>query len=188
VGWGLCSKDKFRDEIEKLLRGRAHPPILSYLTLYKSQTNPSDRASLGDRCSHARIGQISRLLPGDDLRRFSGRREPGGGKRAVSFISVKNAYCSAAGKQAKRWRKPTRRTPVSCSLPRKSPRRLPASDYQKLRQRVLERDGWRCQCCGQRAHLELHHLQRRSRGGADSEENLVVLCSQCHRAAHSSDR
>ena len=68
---------------------------------------------------------------------------------------------------------------------KKRPRvRLDADAYQQLRLRVLDRDGWRCQACGSMAGLEVHHLQRRSRSGADSEDNLVSLCSDCHRAIH----
>ena len=45
------------------------------------------------------------------------------------------------------------------------------------RQRVLRRDGWRCQSCGTMSNLEVHHKQFRSHSGHDSEENLVTLCT-----------
>jgi hypothetical protein len=46
---------------------------------------------------------------------------------------------------------------------------------------VYERDRHRCQspCCGRR-DVTPHHLQFRARGGDDSEENLVSLCTFCH--------
>ncbi len=53
-----------------------------------------------------------------------------------------------------------------------------------LRQQVLRRDGWRCQLCGTRSNLEVHHQQFRSHSGHDSEENLITLCTQCHAGIH----
>ena len=62
--------------------------------------------------------------------------------------------------------------------------RLDAVDYEHLRQKVLRRDGWRCQFCGTMANLEVHHKQFRSHSGDDSEENLITLCSTCHACVH----
>src|SRR3981081_2831274 len=56
--------------------------------------------------------------------------------------------------------------------------------YEKLRQHVLRRDGWRCQCCGTRSNLEVHHKEFRSQGGDDSEQNLITLCVGCHSLTH----
>ena len=63
-------------------------------------------------------------------------------------------------------------------------------DYQKgeqlgfynVRQYVLWRDGYTCQCCG--AHgdgvkLQTHHLESRKTGG-NSPDVLITLCSHCH--------
>jgi 5-methylcytosine-specific restriction endonuclease McrA len=67
----------------------------------------------------------------------------------------------------------------------KQPRlRLDSTIYDKLRQQVLQRDGWRCQGCGTRSNLEVHHKEFRSRGGDDSEENLITLCAGCHSLTH----
>jgi ATP-dependent DNA helicase RecQ len=62
--------------------------------------------------------------------------------------------------------------------------RLDAVAYENLRQQVLRRDGWRCQSCGAMTNLEVHHQEFRSQSGADSEENLITLCSDCHAAIH----
>jgi 5-methylcytosine-specific restriction endonuclease McrA len=62
--------------------------------------------------------------------------------------------------------------------------RLDPFSYENLRQHVLRRDGWRCQSCGAMSHLEVHHQQFRSQAGADSEQNLITLCSECHGAIH----
>jgi 5-methylcytosine-specific restriction endonuclease McrA len=62
--------------------------------------------------------------------------------------------------------------------------RLDAVSYERLRQQVLRRDGWRCQSCGTMANLEIHHKEFRSHSGHDSEENLITLCTQCHAGVH----
>jgi len=67
----------------------------------------------------------------------------------------------------------------------KRPRiRLKPATYSKLHQAILERDGWRCQLCGSRGVLEVHHITARSKMGDDTEENLITLCSGCHRKLH----
>jgi 5-methylcytosine-specific restriction endonuclease McrA len=62
--------------------------------------------------------------------------------------------------------------------------RLHGEPYRELHERVLRRDGWRCQMCGSANNLTVHHQQYRSRSGEDREENLITLCSECHSAAH----
>ena len=62
--------------------------------------------------------------------------------------------------------------------------RLDPVSYENLRQQVLRRDGWRCQSCGAMTNLEVHHQEFRSQSGADSEQNLITLCSACHTAIH----
>ena len=67
-----------------------------------------------------------------------------------------------------------------------APLRLDALSYESLRQQILRRDDWRCQSCGAMTNLEVHHREFRSHSGADSEENLITLCVDCHRRAHES--
>ncbi|MGO9590051.1 MAG: HNH endonuclease [Candidatus Acidiferrales bacterium] len=68
----------------------------------------------------------------------------------------------------------------------KSPRlRLDSNSYGILRRRILDRDGWRCQHCGDMKNLEVHHIQFRSRLGSDQESNLITLCANCHARLHS---
>ena len=52
--------------------------------------------------------------------------------------------------------------------------------------RALMRDGFTCQLCGSQRNLEAHHIRYRSRGGDDSETNLITLCRDCHVAVHAS--
>jgi 5-methylcytosine-specific restriction endonuclease McrA len=68
--------------------------------------------------------------------------------------------------------------------PQKGRLRLDPTSYENLRQRVLGRDGWRCQSCGAMGNLEVHHQEFRSEMGDDSEENLITLCTVCHARAH----
>ena len=64
--------------------------------------------------------------------------------------------------------------------------RLPPDAYRQLHRQVLQRDGWRCQVCGTMSNLEVHHQRFRSHAGADSEQNLITLCSECHADIHRS--
>ena len=68
--------------------------------------------------------------------------------------------------------------------PEPSDLRLDPVSYERRRQEVLHRDGWRCQLCGTMSNLEVHHKQFRSHSGHDSEENLITLCTPCHVTVH----
>lgn len=72
--------------------------------------------------------------------------------------------------------------------PKRARLRLDPEPYDQLRQQVLRRDGWRCQCCGTRSNLAVHHKELRSQGGDDSEENLITLCVACHSLLHELSR
>jgi len=70
----------------------------------------------------------------------------------------------------------------------KTPRlQLDPVHFEKLRQLVLHRDGWRCQSCGAMSNLEVHHIKFRGHSGNDSELNLITLCAACHRHTHRTD-
>src|SRR4029077_15912863 len=73
---------------------------------------------------------------------------------------------------------------VNRILPKQPRVRLDPELYERLRQQVLSRDGWRCQCCGARSNLEVHHKDCRGQGGDDSEQNLITLCATCHGDMH----
>jgi hypothetical protein len=45
-----------------------------------------------------------------------------------------------------------------------------------------------CQVCGSLSELEVDHMQRKSRQGDDSSENLITLCAACHRAIHAGSK
>lgn len=51
------------------------------------------------------------------------------------------------------------------------------------RKNIFERDGHRCQYCGERfskPDLTIDHVMPRSRGGRDTWENLVLACVKCN--------
>ncbi|HTO98141.1 MAG TPA: HNH endonuclease, partial [Myxococcales bacterium] len=49
------------------------------------------------------------------------------------------------------------------------------------RMRIFGRDRFRCQVPGcSRPALHLHHIDYRSQGGSDDEENLLCLCTAHH--------
>ena len=64
---------------------------------------------------------------------------------------------------------------------------LSVEDYKLLRHRVLERDEWHCQDCAASKDLQVHHLTKRSKLGADSLDNLITLCAGCHKRRHYND-
>ena len=68
------------------------------------------------------------------------------------------------------------------------------ADYQKgeqigfsnVREYVLCRDGHKCQCCKGKSKdnkLRVHHIESRKTGG-DAPNNLITLCSECHKKYH----
>ncbi len=60
--------------------------------------------------------------------------------------------------------------------------RVPAARRQPVTRRgVLRRDDHRCGYCGKAAST-IDHVMPRSRGGADSWENLVACCLRCNNA------
>jgi 5-methylcytosine-specific restriction endonuclease McrA len=62
--------------------------------------------------------------------------------------------------------------------------RLDPELYEHLRRQVLRRDGWKCQICGSRQNLQVHHKELRSQQGSDDELNLITLCADCHEGLH----
>jgi 5-methylcytosine-specific restriction endonuclease McrA len=62
--------------------------------------------------------------------------------------------------------------------------KLEPDAYDRLRLEILERDHWRCQHCGSRHNLQVHHQELRSHSGSDAEQNMMTLCAVCHRRIH----
>lgn len=64
-------------------------------------------------------------------------------------------------------------------------------DEYNVRQYVLKRDNYTCQCCGKHPaekngiKLHVHHKESRKTGG-NAPDNLITLCKACHKALHES--
>ena len=49
----------------------------------------------------------------------------------------------------------------------------------------LNRDNYTCQCCKtKKGTLHAHHIVYRSNNGADTLDNLIILCKECHEKLH----
>lgn len=62
-----------------------------------------------------------------------------------------------------------------------------ANDREATRKAVRLRDRDQCMNCrasGKNITLDIHHIVPRGQGGSDRMRNLVMLCRQCHDAAH----
>ncbi|MDZ5087382.1 HNH endonuclease, partial [Mycolicibacterium parafortuitum] len=53
---------------------------------------------------------------------------------------------------------------------------------QHVKAEVWQRDGGRCVDCGSTEYLEYDSIIPKSKGGADSERNLQILCRRCNLA------
>jgi cytochrome c553 len=69
-------------------------------------------------------------------------------------------------------------------VPKRPRLRLDPHSYKELCRQVLARDNWRCQLCGSRNNLQVHHQQLRSQQGSDEDFNLITLCAECHAQLH----
>ena len=67
-------------------------------------------------------------------------------------------------------------------FPKERAVKLEGEDYDRFKNKIFERDGWRCRNpqCRSRRNLTLHHKIKRSRLRLDTEENCMTLCAFCH--------
>lgn len=64
------------------------------------------------------------------------------------------------------------------------PNRLSVHDWNRLREKILDRDDHRCVNCDGVNSLEVHHIVPLSKGGSNVASNLCTLCNDCHNKAH----
>lgn len=60
-------------------------------------------------------------------------------------------------------------------------------EWKALRQKRLERDGYQCQHCGHKRHLEIHHTTY-ARLGRERLSDLLTLCHFCHSDHHAAQK
>jgi hypothetical protein len=80
-----------------------------------------------------------------------------------------------------------------------SDRQSPVHDRNipdSIRRAVLRRDGYCCSKCkwsheewnrSDPRHLELHHVEQHARGGDNTADNLITLCTSCHDEIHTKE-
>ena len=95
------------------------------------------------------------------------------GRRGCPNYAIKNSRC--AEHQHLAHRSPS-------SIERNTP------EFQRLRRRLLKQRGSRCERCGRAGGVQLHHKLPVAQGGRSEPENLVFLCTACHRAEHATAR
>ena len=61
---------------------------------------------------------------------------------------------------------------------------LNSRKWQKIRARIIQRRLFRCEQCGSRKQLEVHHLTYKRVGGNEKDDDLEVLCRSCHKIEH----
>jgi replicative DNA helicase len=62
---------------------------------------------------------------------------------------------------------------------------LQTDEWYKTRAIALKKSGYRCSKCSNRDDIELHvHHKTYIRRGEERQSDLIVLCSDCHKALH----
>jgi 5-methylcytosine-specific restriction endonuclease McrA len=59
-------------------------------------------------------------------------------------------------------------------------KRISARFRHSIREKIFQRDGYRCCLCGAAENLEVHHIVPRRLGGHNTLDNGVTLCEACH--------
>lgn len=58
--------------------------------------------------------------------------------------------------------------------------RIPYTKVVLSRRNIMRRDNFACQYCGKKSKLTIDHIIPKSRGGADTWENLTTACEKCN--------
>lgn len=59
--------------------------------------------------------------------------------------------------------------------------------WWEKRDRILERDGWRCRKCESGINLRVHHIRYPEVLGEEPDSDLITLCDRCHTEIHAHD-
>ncbi len=60
---------------------------------------------------------------------------------------------------------------------------LKTNHWQRVRKKALKRAGYKCQVCGYKQNLEVHHNTYKNIW-CEKPEDVVVLCWKCHKTFH----
>ncbi len=62
---------------------------------------------------------------------------------------------------------------------------LATPEWDARRRAAYRRAGYRCQLCGESGvELHAHHRGYERRGRPGEDDDLIALCSRCHKRAH----
>lgn len=70
---------------------------------------------------------------------------------------------------------------------------MKTQEWKDIRLQILERDGWRCRCCGRtnddpKAQLTIHHSTYDNLFNEEEHlDDLITLCKYCHYQIHQSN-
>ena len=178
-------KEEFKREVERHLTGKETEPWeMLYFKVYKSQLavieQALETASLMLGGQKAR-GYCLEMICADFL---AGANLDASGSAGLPSVGAQSNLPAATELPAAGVLAADTEGVMKSAVPRHPRLRLDRESYHALCQQVLERDGWRCQRCGSSRGLQVHHMQPRSLLGGDVEENLITLCSVCHREIH----
>jgi 5-methylcytosine-specific restriction endonuclease McrA len=57
--------------------------------------------------------------------------------------------------------------------------------FYNVKAYILHKDGYQCQKCkGKNKKLHVHHITFKSKGGTNTPDNLITLCTDCHDKLH----
>jgi HNH endonuclease len=134
---------------------------------------PRVAADLGDDQRGARSPAQRRLARPRPAQRGQGDPAIDGRARAQARLRVTRAatVCSVPN------------CPHAQPCPEHPPRRGSTRAWRRVREQVLQRDGFRCRECGAFAR-EVDHIVDVSLGGGDEPGNLRSLCARGHAARH----
>ncbi len=178
-------KDEFKREVERELTGRESEPWeIIYFKLYKTQIPVVEQAietaalMLGTDKSR---GYCLEMICADFLAGANLENDD----PTVLLQSISRFFKFLPGEQRQAFlHEVDRKGFVNRILPKQPRVRLDPKLYDQLRKQVLCRDDWRCQVCGSRQNLQVHHKQLRSQQGDDDDSNLITLCADCHERKH----
>jgi 5-methylcytosine-specific restriction protein A len=96
-----------------------------------------------------------------------------------------NGYCDAHQGEVSNWSKRPDRAGSTTA-------RGYGHKWRQLREQVLKRDQFLCQCCARAGRVseasEVDHIVAKAHGGTDAPGNLEAICVDCHKAKTARER
>lgn len=65
---------------------------------------------------------------------------------------------------------------------------MKTSVWERLRQLIFARDGFRCRNCGSAINIECHHLRYPEVWGEEKLDDLITFCDTCHAKLHNKEK